>query len=74
MQTLPAAAVFGLLPVPAMPDTACGSSGAQSTTIENSDVSQPLRAQPTRPSSLGHHLAALRDVLKGQPVHTLHPL
>jgi hypothetical protein len=74
MQTLPAAAVFGLLPVPAMPDNACVGPGPQSTATEDSDVSRPLREQPSRTSRLGEHVKALLDGLREHPAHKLHPL
>lgn len=69
MQTLPAAAVFGLLPVPAMPDNGSGNLAAQSTATEDTDVSRPSRGQPCRSSRLGDHVKAWLEGLEEQPVH-----
>jgi hypothetical protein len=74
MQTLPAAAVFGLLPVPAMPDNASGDLGARSTPTASSEVSRAFGGQPTRPSRLCDHVKALLDGLEERPLHRLHPL
>jgi hypothetical protein len=70
MQTLPAAAVFGLLPVPA---NECGGSGARSTATENLDVSRRFREEPRNSAlpQLGDHLNALRDALEDQPIPRL---
>ena len=70
MQTLPAAAVFGLLPVPSAPAHELGGSGARSAATENLDVSRHLYEQPL-PSTLADHLKTLRDALKGRPIHRL---
>ena len=71
MQTLPAAAVFGLLPVPAMPDDGSGGLGAPSTATEDTDVSRPFREQPCRSSRLSDHVKAWLDGLEQQPVDNL---
>jgi hypothetical protein len=74
MQTLPAAAVFGLLPVPAMPDNASGSLRAQPAATGDTDVSRPSRGQPYRSSRLGDHVKAWLEGLEEQSVHRPHPL
>jgi len=74
MQTLPAAAVFGLLPVPAMPDNGSGSLGAQPTATEETGVSRPSREQPCRSSRLGDHVKAWLEGLEELSVHKPHPL
>jgi hypothetical protein len=68
MQTLPAAAVFGLLPVPSVSTNERGGSGAQPAATENLDVARHLYEQPV-PSALADHLKALREALKGRPIH-----
>ena len=74
MQKLPAAAVFGLLPVPAMPDNGSASLGAPSTATEDNDVSRPFREQACRTSRLGDHVKAWLEGLEEQPVHRPHTL
>jgi hypothetical protein len=71
MQTLPAAAVFGLLPVPAMPDDGSGGLGAPSTATEDTDLSRPVGGQPCRSSRLSDHVKAWLDGLEQQPVDNL---
>jgi hypothetical protein len=74
MQTLPAAAVFGLLPVPTMPDNGSASLGAHSTATEDTDVSRPFRGQLSRSSRLGDHIKAWLERLEEQPVQRPHGL
>jgi hypothetical protein len=75
MQTLPAAAVFGLLPVPAMPDSGSGSLVAQPTATKDTDVSRPSRGQPWRSTRLSDHVKAWLEGLGAeQSVHRPHPL
>jgi hypothetical protein len=70
MQTLPAAAVFGLLPIPSAPANVLGGSGARSAATESLDASRHLYEQPL-PSALADHLKILRDVLKGRSIDRL---
>jgi len=70
MQTLPAAAVFGLLPVPSAPANERGGARAQSAAPENLDASRHVYEQPL-PSVFADHLKTLRDALKGRPIERL---
>jgi hypothetical protein len=69
MQTLPAAAVFGLLPVPTMPDNGSGGLAAPSTATEDTDLRRPVGGQPCRSSPWGDHVKAWLDGLEEQPGH-----
>jgi hypothetical protein len=71
MQTLPAAAVFGLLPVPAMPESGSGGLAASPTATEDTDLSRPVGGQPCRSSRLGDHIKAWLDGLEEHPVQNL---